>query len=276
MRIATWNINSIRVRADRVVDWLERTGTDVLALQETKCADTHFPVSVFQVAGYEVAHVGHGQWNGVAIVSRVGLDDVETHFAGQPVYGDPDPAVEARAMGATCGGIRIWSLYVPHGRSLDDDHYAYKMHWLDQLSEAAATWIDPLLGDPDAQIALMGDWNVAPYDTDVWDMAEFEGHTHVSPAERAAFFAFAELGYTEASRVFIPGEGMYTAWDYQRLSFPKNKGLRIDFTWTSAALTPRVTGATIDRNERKGKGASDHVPVILDLADQPASPSLER
>jgi exodeoxyribonuclease-3 len=267
MRVATWNINSIRARADRAVAWLERTGTDVLALQETKCSDAQFPYSVFEAAGYEVAHVGTSQWNGVAIASRVGLADVETHFAGQPRYGDPDPAVEARALGATCGGVRIWSLYVPHGRAVDDAHYAYKLHWLDQLNEAAATWVDPLLGDVDAPIALMGDWNVIPLDTDVWDVTAFEGHTHVTPPERAAFFAFADIGYTEVSRVFIPDEGKYTYWDYQQLGFPKNRGLRIDFAWTSAALTRRVTGVTIDREERKGKGASDHVPVVLDLAD---------
>jgi exodeoxyribonuclease-3 len=267
MRVATWNINSIRARADRAVAWLERTGTDVLALQETKCSDAQFPYSVFEAAGYEVAHVGTSQWNGVAIASRVGLADVETHFAGQPSYGDPDPAVEARALGATCGGVRLWSLYVPHGRAVDDAHYAYKLHWLDQLNEAAATWVDPLLGDADAPIALMGDWNVIPLDTDVWDVTAFEGHTHVTPAERAAFFAFADIGYTEVSRVFVPDEGKYTYWDYQQLGFPKNRGLRIDFAWTSAALTRRVTGVTIDREERKGKGASDHVPVVLDLAD---------
>jgi exodeoxyribonuclease-3 len=267
MRLATWNINSIRVRADRAVAWLERTGTDVLALQETKCADAQFPYSVFEAAGYEVAHVGTGQWNGVAIVSRVGLDDVMKHFAGQPSFGDPDPAVEARALGATCGGVQVWSLYVPHGRHPDDAHYQYKLHFLDQLSEAAEARIDPLLGDPDAQIALVGDWNVIPYDTDVWDVTEFEGKTHVTPGERAAFFAFGDIGYTEVTRKFIPQEHQYTHWDYQQLAFPKNKGLRIDFAWTSPALTPRVTGALIDREERKGKGASDHVPVVLDLMD---------
>jgi exodeoxyribonuclease-3 len=267
MRLATWNINSIRVRADRAVAWLERTGTDVLALQETKCADAQFPYSVFEAAGYEVAHVGTGQWNGVAIVSRVGLDDVTKHFAGQPSFGDPDPAVEARALGATCGGVQVWSLYVPHGRHPDDAHYQYKLHFLDQLSEAAEARIDPLLGDPDAQIALVGDWNVIPYDTDVWDVTEFEGKTHVTPGERAAFFAFGDIGYTEVTRKFIPQEHQYTHLDYQQLAFPKNKGLRIDFAWTSPALTPRVTGALIDREERKGKGASDHVPVVLDLMD---------
>ena len=264
MRIATWNINSIRARADRAVAWLERTGTDVLALQETKCTDAQFPYAVFEAAGYEVAHVGLSQWNGVAIASRIGLHDVAASFPGQPAFGDPDPGVEARAIGATCGRVRVWSLYTPHGRAPDNPHYAYKLAWLDRLREAAASWVD---ADPDAQVALLGDWNVIPLDTDVWDVTQFEGHTHVTPAERAAFFSFAGVGFTEVSRVFVPQEGKYTYWDYQQLGFPKNRGLRIDFAYTSPALTPRVTGVTIDREERKGKGASDHVPVVLEVTD---------
>ncbi|NCT90346.1 exodeoxyribonuclease III [Cellulomonas sp. APG4] len=266
MRIATWNINSVRARADRAVAWLERTGTDVLALQETKCSDAQFPHAVFEAAGYEVAHVGINQWNGVAVVSRVGLADVEVGFPGQPTFGADEPVVEARAIAATCGGVRVWSLYVPHGRAVDDPHYAYKLAWLARLREAAHAWVDPTTGDPDAQVALVGDWNVIPLDSDVWDVTKFDGHTHVTPAEREAFFAFAETGFTEVSRVHVPDEGRYTYWDYQQLAFPKNRGLRIDFAWTSPALTPRVTGVTIDREERKGKGASDHVPVVLDVA----------
>lgn len=262
MRIATWNVNSIRARVDRVVDWLQRSGTDVLAMQETKSTDALFPYAVFEAAGYEVAHVGVNQWNGVAIASRVGLDDVASPFPGQPSFSDE---VEPRAIGATCGGVRVWSLYVPHGRSPNNPHYAYKLEWLDELREAASVWTDPLTGDPEAGVALLGDWNVIPYDTDVWDASEFEGHTHVTPAERAAFFAFADIGYTEVTRVFIPDAGRYTYWDYQQLCFPKNKGLRIDFAWCSPALTPRVTGVQIEREERKGKGASDHVPVVLDI-----------
>lgn len=265
MRYATWNINSIRARADRAVAWLERSGTDVLALQETKCTDAQFPYSVFEAAGYEVAHVGSSQWNGVAIASRVGLADVEDHFAGQPRWGSENPLIEARALGATCGGIRVWSLYIPHGRHPDDDHYRYKLHFLDSLLEAAGTWVDPQLGDPRAPIALMGDWNVIPYDTDVWDVTAFEGQTHVTPGERKAFFAFGDIGYTEVTRQFLPEEGKYTYWDYQQLAFPKNKGLRIDFAWTSPALTSRVTAVAIERDERKGKGPSDHVPVVLDI-----------
>lgn len=265
MRIATWNVNSIRARADRVIAWLDATGTDVLAMQETKCSDAQFPYAVFEAAGYEVAHAGANQWNGVAIASRVGLDDVEHGFAGQPPYGAVDAVVEPRAIGATCGGVRVWSLYVPHGREIDHPHYVYKLHWLDCLLEAASTWVDPLLGDPQAPIALLGDWNVIPYDTDVWDVTAFDGHTHVTPAEREAFFAFTEVGWTEVSREHVPAEHTYTYWDYQQLAFPKNKGLRIDFAYTSPALTPRVTDVRIDREARKGKGASDHVPVVLDV-----------
>ncbi len=261
MRLATWNINSVRARVDRAIAFLERTGTDVLALQETKCADAQFPVAPFEAAGYEVAHVGVNQWNGVAVVSRVGLDDVETSFPGQPAFGEK---VEARALGATCGGVRVWSLYVPHGREVGDPHYAYKLRWLDELRARAAGW---LADDPAAQVALVGDWNVAPLDTDVWDVAYFAGKTHVTPAERDAFAAFGAAGYTEVTREAIPGEHTYTYWDYQRLRFPRNEGMRIDFAYLSPAARARVTGVTIDRDERKGKGASDHVPVVVDLAD---------
>lgn len=265
VRIATWNINSIRARADRAVSFLERSDVDVLALQETKCKPEQFPFEAFEAAGYEVAVWGLNQWNGVAIASRVGLEDVREGFSGQPAFSKADePVVEARALGARCAGVDVWSLYVPHGRALDDPHYAYKLEWLEQLRLGAVGWLEV---DPTAQVALLGDWNVAPFDTDVWDMAVFEGATHVSAPERAAFNAFADAGYTEVSRQFIPDERRYTYWDYQQLRFPKNEGLRIDFAYTSPALTSRVTGVTIDRDERKGKGASDHVPVILDLAD---------
>lgn len=274
MRIATWNINSVRARADRAVAWLERTGTDVLALQETKCTDAQFPHAVFEAAGYEVAHVGLNQWNGVAVVSRVGLDDVEVGFPGQPTFGAEAPVVEARAIGATCAGVRVWSLYVPHGRAVGDPHYVYKLQWLDRLRTAAARWLAPAVGDPSARIALMGDWNVIPLDSDVWDVTRFAGHTHVTPAERDAFFAIADAGLTEVTRVHLPDEHVYTYWDYQQLAFPKNRGMRIDFAYTSPALTRQVTGVVVDRDERKGKGASDHVPVVLDVADDVAGATL--
>ena len=158
--------------------------------------------------------------------------------------------------------------YEPHGRALDNPHYAYKLAWLERLRQHAVDWV---AADPATKVALVGDWNVAPFDTDVWDMAVFEGQTHVSAPERAAFAAFADAGYTEVSREFIPDERKYTYWDYQQLRFPKNEGLRIDFAYTSPALTPLVRGVTIDRDERKGKGASDHVPVILDIDDSQVS-----
>lgn len=280
MRLATWNVNSLRTRLDRVLAFLERSGTDVLALQETKCRDDQFPYAVFEAAGYTAAHVGTSQWNGVAILSRVGLEDVAKAFPGQPGFakqaaavpdaeGEPlldtllelPPQVEARAIGATCGGVRVWSLYVPHGRALADPHYTYKLAWLEALRDAAQEW-----AVPDAQVALVGDWNVIPLDTDVYDPVAFAGHTHVSPAERDAFAAFGAAGYTEVSRELLPGEHLYTYWDYQQLAFPKNRGLRIDFAYVTPALRARTTGVIIDRNERKGKGASDHVPVIVDLA----------
>ena len=262
MRLATWNVNSIRSRVDRVVDWMVRTEVDVLAMQETKCRDAQFPALPFQAAGYEVAQHGVNQWNGVAIASRVGLDDVQVAFPGMPTWGDP-PQAEARAMAATCAGIQAWSLYVPNGRTLDDPHLGYKIAWLGRLREAGAAWLDE---DPHAQIALVGDWNIAPRDDDVWNMAKFVNSTHVSPAERAAFAAVVEVGYADVVRPYAPGPGVYTYWDYTQLRFPRREGMRIDFVLASPALAARVSGAAIDREERKGKGASDHAPVVVDIA----------
>jgi exodeoxyribonuclease-3 len=263
VRLATWNVNSIRSRADRVVAWLQRSDVDVVALQETKCRDDQFPESRFTELGYEVAHVGYSQWNGVAILSRVGLDDVEVGFPGQPSWGE-DPAAEARALGATCGGVRVWSLYVPNGRTLTDPHYAYKLQWLEALRTTAAGW---LTEDPATPVALVGDWNIAPENDDVWDITAFSHSTHVSPPERAAFRAIVDAGYGDVVRPYTPGPGVYTYWDYTQLRFPRREGMRIDFVLGSSALAGRVTGARIDREERKGKGASDHAPVIVDLAD---------
>ncbi len=260
MRLATWNVNSARARIDRIVAWVERSDVDVVALQETKCKDEQFPTERFTDLGYEVAHHGYSQWNGVAILSRVGLTDVQTSF-GQPQWGDP-PADEARSLAATCGGVRVWSLYVPNGRQLGDPHLDYKLAWLDRLREAGAGW---LTDDPAAQVALVGDWNVAPRDEDVWDMAKFEHSTHVSPPERAAFQAVVDAGYADVVRPHT--EGQFTYWDYTQLRFPRKEGMRIDFVLASPALAARVTGAEIDRQERKGKGASDHAPVVVQLAD---------
>ena len=262
MRIATWNVNSIRSRIDRVTGWLERNDVDVLAIQETKCREDQFPALELSSMGYEYVHVGLNQWNGVALLSRVGLDDVATSFApDQPTFGDP-AVLEPRAVGATCGGVRVWSLYVPNGRELGHAHYHYKLAWLESLRTATAGW---LADDPQLPLALTGDWNIAPQDDDVWDMAVFEGHTHVSEPERQAFRDILATGLTDVVRPHAPGPGVYTYWDYQQLAFPKKRGLRIDFVLASAALAARVGSAHIDREERKGKGASDHAPVVVDL-----------
>ncbi len=263
MKLATWNVNSIRTRADRVAAWLQRRDVDVLALQETKCRDDQFPEMVFNALGYEVAHVGFSQWNGVAILSRIGIEDVEIGFPGQPGWGN-DPDAEARALGATCGGVRVWSLYVPNGRTLTDPHYQYKLQWLAALRETAGGWLEK---DPEAQAALVGDWNIAPQDDDVWAMSVFASSTHVSPPEREAFRSIIEAGYTDVVRPHAPGPGVYTYWDYTQLRFPRREGMRIDFVLGSPAFAGRVTNALVDREERKGKGASDHAPVVVDLAD---------
>ena len=268
MRIATWNVNSARARAERIGAWLDRSDVDVLAIQETKARDHQFPASVFTERGYEVAHHGISQWNGVAIASRVGLKDVQVGFPGQPGYGEPEE-VEARALGATCGGVRVWSLYVPNGREIDHPHYAYKLRWLEALREAGAA---ELAADPEAQIAYVGDFNIAPQDDDVWDMAAFDGLTHVTAPEREAFRALAEAGFEDVSRTYTPGPGVYTYWDYKGLAFPKRRGMRIDFVLASPALRARVSGAGIDREERKGKGASDHAPVIVGLDGEAGLP----
>ncbi|MDN5790208.1 MAG: exodeoxyribonuclease III [Micrococcales bacterium] len=261
MRIATWNVNSIRARIDRVAAFLTRSDVDVLAIQETKAREDQFPFERFEALGYRVAHHGLNQWNGVAIVSRVGLDDVTVGFDGMPGWGDP-LVPEARAIGATCDGIRVWSLYIPNGRALDDPHLAYKLDWLGALQVAGRGWLSD---DPRAQIALLGDWNIAPQDEDVWSVEYYEGRTHTSPGERAAFQGVLDAGFVDVVRPHLPGPGIYTYWDYTQLRFPKRQGMRIDFALCSPALAERVEGAAIDREERKGKGASDHAPVIIQV-----------
>jgi len=268
MRIATWNVNSIRTRVDRVVDWMQRADVDVLAMQETKCTDDQFPAMPFLGAGYEVVHTGLNQWNGVAIASRVGLKDVRIGFDGQPSWTKDDhSAVEARALGADCDGVQVWSLYVPNGRTLTDPHYQYKLDWLAALRDTAQSWI---ADDPGAKVALTGDWNIAPTDEDVWDMAVFKESTHVSEPERAAFDAIVEARFTDVVRPFAPGPGVYTYWDYTQLRFPRREGMRIDFILASPELADSVVHAEIARDERKtGKdriGApSDHAPVLVDV-----------
>ncbi|QIX27717.1 exodeoxyribonuclease III [Nocardioides sp. JQ2195] len=261
MRIATWNVNSLRTRIDRVEAFLQRQQVDVLALQETKAREDQLPLMGLQSLGYEVAAAGINQWNGVAILSRVGLEDVQVGFPEMPGFGDPLTA-EARAIGATCGGVRLWSLYVPNGRKVDDPHYVYKLDWLQRLRAAAGDWLDD-------DTALVGDWNIAPRDEDVFDMAQFRTSTHVTPPERAAFQAFLDEGYVDVARPHTPGPGSYTYWDYYRQRFERNRGLRIDFVLGSPSLASRVTAAFVDLDERdpaQGTGKpSDHAPVVVDL-----------
>ena len=264
MRVATWNVNSIRTRVGRVVDWLGRADVDVLAMQEIKCKENQFPYEPFQEAGYEVVLHGLNQWNGVAFASRLPMEDVTVGFPGSPGFGKPGDdgilPLEARSLGVTVDGLRLWSLYVPNGRALDDPHYAYKLEWLDRLAEDTKSWMSAHPGSP---IALMGDWNVAPLDTDVWPTWPFEGATHTSAPERAAFAKFETIGLKDVVRPLVP-EG-YTYWDYQQLRFPRNEGMRIDFILGSDSFSDLVTGAQIVREERKGDGPSDHVPVVVDL-----------
>jgi exodeoxyribonuclease-3 len=261
VRIATWNVNSIRSRIDRVEAWLQRTDVDVLAIQETKATDAQFPFDRLAALGYEVAHHGVNHWNGVAIASRVGLDDVAPSFPDAPSWGDP-PVVEARALTATCGGIRVTSVYVPNGRQIEDPHMVYKLDWLARLRDLAQASVDA--GET---AAIMGDWNIAPQDEDVWSMEYYLDKSHVSPGERAAFNAFLDAGFVDVVRPHAPGPGVYTYWDYQRLAFPKRRGMRIDFVLGSPSFAARVAGAAIDREERKGAGASDHAPVVVQLTD---------
>ncbi|BBH16812.1 exodeoxyribonuclease III [Nocardioides baekrokdamisoli] len=260
MRIATWNVNSVRSRIDRVEAFLERNDIDVLALQETKAVPDQIPTMNLEIAGYEVAAVGYDQWNGVALVSRVGIEDIKVGFPGMPEF---NGKAEARALGAVCGGVGIWSLYVPNGRKPDDPHYAYKLEWLAALKAASSEWH----GTP---TALVGDWNVCPFDEDCFDPSQFKNSTHLTQPERDAFFAI-EADYRDVVRPHVPGPEKYTYFDYYRQRFERNRGLRIDFVLGSPTFAERVTGAFVDLEERdpaKFAGApSDHAPVVVDLAD---------
>ncbi|GAC57006.1 exodeoxyribonuclease III [Gordonia hirsuta DSM 44140 = NBRC 16056] len=262
MRLASWNVNSIRARSEQIVTWMTRHAVDVIALQETKCRDDQFPVMSFLAEGYDVAMTGDGGYNGVAIASRIGLDDVHIGFDGQPSLRPGEPP-EPRAISATCGGVRVWSLYAPNGRRVDDPHYRYKLAWLEAL--AGFTRLE-LGHDPAAQIALAGDWNVAPLDEDVWDPAFFADRTHLTPPERAAFGEFLQAGFIDSARPFTPGPEVYTFWDYTAGRFAKNEGMRIDFALCSPALDDRIFDAFIDREARAAAGASDHAPLVLDLS----------
>ena len=268
MRVATWNVNSIRSRVGRVVDWLVREDVDVLGMQEIKCTEAQFPFDAFTDAGYEVALHGLNQWNGVAFASRLPLHDVTIGFDGAPGFGkaleDGSLPIEARAIGVTVDSVRLWSLYVPNGRELDNPHYPYKLEWLSRLTADTAAWLEAHPGQP---LALMGDFNIAPLDTDVWDIEAFAGRTHVSAPEREAFAALQNIGLVDALR--SRGIEGYTYWDYQQLRFPRNEGMHIDFILGSSAFDELIEGAQIHREERKGDGPSDHVPLTVDLATDP-------
>jgi len=263
MRLATWNVNSLTARLPRVVDWISRYEPGVLCLQETKQTDQQFPHDVFRELGYESAHHGEGRWNGVAVLSRVGLADVQRGF------GTSDDEQGARLVAATCAGVRVFCAYVPNGRSLDSEHYGAKLQWLAQLRQTLS------LLSKDAEAVALGDFNIAPHDSDVWDVGALHGMTHVSAPERAALAALEEIGYEDVFRRFHPDGGVFSWWDYRDLGFPKNHGMRIDLLFASAKLAGRAVGAFVDRDERKKASnpalsdvkPSDHAPVVLDLAD---------
>lgn len=255
LRLATWNVNSLKARLPRVEEWIDEFHPDVLCLQETKLADHAFPDLVFRERGYESAHHGQGQWNGVAVLSKVGLSDVR---AGWDDGGDDD--TDARLLWATCGPLRVANAYVPNGRSLDDDHYTYKLSWLARLRATLDT-----AEDPSAHLAVVGDFNIAPDDRDVHDPAAFEGATHVSAPEREALARIEDWGLTDVFREHYDAGGLYSWWDYRRGDFHQGRGMRIDLVLTSASLTPLARTVLIDRNARKGKQPSDHAPVVVDL-----------
>ena len=260
MRIATWNVNSIKQRMPRFLPWLDERAPDVVCLQETKLADDAFHTLLdteLAERGYQVAVYGEPRWNGVALLSKVGLDDVRIGIPGAP--GFPDP--EARAVSATCDGLRIYSLYVPNGREPDSDHYHYKLGWLAALRDLVAA-------DP-ATSVLCGDMNIAPTDEDVFDPAAYVGQTHVTPPERAALAAITDLGLHDVVRDRWPTERVFSYWDYRAGMFHQNLGMRIDLVLAGDPVAERVKAAWIDRKARKGTGPSDHAPVIVDLDTAP-------
>jgi exodeoxyribonuclease-3 len=260
MRIATWNVNSVLARLPRLVEWLGQAAPDVVCLQETKVAQGAFPADEITALGYEVAQNGEGRWNGVAILSKAGLADVAPGLPGDPGWPD-EKTLEARTIAATCGAVRLRSVYVPNGRTPEDPHYQYKLHWLAALRETVAA--DAAGGVP---FAVMGDFNVAPADDDVWDPAAFVGSTHVTPAERAQLAGLRETGLTDVVPRIEKGPHPYTYWDYRAGAFHKGMGMRIDLVYANAALAGAVSDAFVDREARKGKGPSDHAPVIVDLS----------
>jgi exodeoxyribonuclease-3 len=253
MRLATWNINSLKVRLTRLEEWLTEVQPDIVCLQETKVADAAFPALTFSALGYDAAHHGQGQWNGVSILSRVGIADVQAGFA---VGIEPD--VDARLISATCGDLRVHSVYVPNGRAVGHEHYLYKLSWLERLrAHVAAT------AQPSDAVVIAGDFNVAADDRDVYDPAKFEGETHVTPPEREALAALQAWGFDDVFRRHYDTGGMFSWWDYRAGDFHQGRGMRIDLVLG----TPRVRSSwcVIDRNARKGQLPSDHAPVVVDF-----------
>lgn len=260
MRVATWNVNSVKQREARLLPWLDERAPDVVCLQETKLADAAFEDLLgteLRDRGYEFAAHGEGAWNGVAILSRVGLDDVVAGLPGGPGF----PEQEARAVSATCEGVRVWSVYVPNGREPDSDHYQYKLKWL-------ATLRDQVAGGAD-DVMVCGDMNIAPTDADVFDPAAYVGHTHVTPPERKALAELEGTGLRDVVRDRWPADRVFSYWDYRAGMFHKDLGMRIDLILASTLVATRVKAAWIDRKARKGKGPSDHAPVIVDLDTAP-------
>ncbi len=260
VRVATWNVNSVRQRVPRLLPWLDERQPDIVCLQETKLADDAFTELLgadLEERGYQAAVYGEPRWNGVAILSRVGLTEVERGLAGAP--GFPDP--EARAVAATCGGIRVHSVYVPNGRIPDSDHYRYKLAWLAALEQAVRA-------GPDAAI-VAGDMNIAPADSDVFDPAAYVGQTHVTEPERAALASLLSAGLRDMVRERWPSQRVFTYWDYRAGMFHQDLGMRIDLVLGTGSVASRVRAAWVDRQARKGAGPSDHAPVIVDLDEAP-------
>jgi exodeoxyribonuclease III len=260
MRIATWNVNSVKQRVPRLLPWLDERKPDVVALQETKLADAAFTALLgteLADRGYEVALNGETQWNGVAILSRVGLEDPVAGIEGGPGF----PHQEARAVAATCGGIRIVSVYVPNGREPDSEHYRYKLEWLAALKRMVAARPEPTV--------VLGDMNIAPTDDDVFDPGAYIGQTHVTPPERAALQDLESVGLHDVVRDRWPNERVFTYWDYRAGMFHQDLGMRIDLILASDPVAGRVKAAWVDRKARKGSGPSDHAPVIVDLDEAP-------
>ncbi len=260
MRIATWNVNSLKQRLPRLVPWLDERRPDVVCLQETKLTDEAFGElmrDVLAERGYEVAAHGEAAWNGVAILSRVGLEDVVAGIEGAP--GFPHP--EARAVSATCAGVRVVCVYVPNGRTPGSDHYDYKLKWLEALTAMVA--------DGAATTVVLGDMNIAPTDDDVFDPDAYVGQTHVTPPERDALAALEKAGLRDVVRERWPDERVFTYWDYRAGMFHQDCGMRIDLVLAGDAVAERVKAAWVDRHARKGKGPSDHAPVIVDLDEAP-------